>query len=244
MTRHMHRPPVFLTAAAAAAITLLVAPSTLWALKLPAAVIRFEINGTAGDGGVQFFLDGQGWKSCKISRPDGNHLVTVTATITDNGSPGTNGLTELFIESAEPSFAEQSLGALLALFPAGKYQFDCTTTDDKALKSSAQLTHQLPATPAPAHQFLPDNVVRIVWPPVEGPFEPGGQDVVIVAYEIIVERLSNGQKFSITLPALPANNRVTVPAEFIKPNTQYKGEVLAIEASGNQTIGEFEFTTP
>jgi hypothetical protein len=244
MTRHIHRLPVFLTAAAAAAITLLIAPSILWALRLTAAQIRFEINGTAGDGGVQFFLDGQGWKSCEISRPDGNHLVTVTATISDNGSPGTNGLTELFIESAEPSFADQSLAALLALFPAGRYEFDCLTTDDKPLKSSAQLTHKLPGTPAPSTQFLSGGVVRIAWPPVVGPFEPGGQAVVIVAYQIIVERLSDGLKFDITLPALPANNRVTVPEEFIRPNTEYKGEVLAIEASGNQTIGEFEFTTP
>jgi hypothetical protein len=235
---------MFLTAAAAAAITLLIAPSTPWALRLPAALIRFEINGTAGDGGVQFFLDGQGWKSCEISRPDGSHLVTVTATISNNGSPGTNGLTELFIESAEPSFDEQSLAALQALFPVGRYQFDCLTTDDKLLRSSAQLTHKLPGTPAPSPQFLGGTVVRIEWPPVVDPFEPGGQAVVIVAYQIIVERLSDGLKFDITLPALPANNRVTVPAEFIKPNTRYKGEVLAIEQSRNQTIGEFEFTTP
>ena len=149
MTGHMQRQPVSLTVAAAAAITLLAAPSALWALKLPAAVIRFEINGTAGDGGVQFFLDGEGWKSCEISRPDGSHLVTVAATISDNGSAGTNGLTELFIESAEPSFADQSLAELLALFPAGKYDYDCVTIDDKSLKGSAQLTHKLPATPAP-----------------------------------------------------------------------------------------------
>jgi hypothetical protein len=37
---------------------------------------------------------------------------------------------------------------------------------------------------------------------------------------------------------------VTVPAEFIVPKTKYKGEVLAIEESGNQTIAQFEFTTP
>jgi hypothetical protein len=166
----------------------------------------------------------------------------VTATISNNGRPGTNGLTELFIESAEPSFEEQPLTELLALFPAGAYGFDCV--GDKPLKSSAQLTHKLPGTPTPTPQFLSGSVVRIEWSPVMGPFVPGGQAVVIIAYEIIVERLSNGVKFDITLSALPANNRVTVPAEFIKPNAQYEGEVLAIEASGNQTIGKFEFTTP
>ena len=186
----------------------------------------------------------EGWKSCEISRPDGSHLVTVAATITDNGSAGTNGLTELFIESAEPSFADQSLAELLDLFPAGKYDYDCVTIDDKSLKGSAQLTHKLPATPDPTPQFLSGGGVQITWPPVTAPFEPRGQAVVVVAYEIIVERLSDGRKFDITLGALPSNNRVTVPQEFITPNTQYKVEVLAIEASGNQTIGEEEFTTP
>jgi hypothetical protein len=67
---------------------------------------------------------------------------------------------------------------------------------------------------------------------------------VIAGYEVIVERLTDGRKFSITLEA--ATTAVTVPAEFIKPNTQYVGEVLAIEASGggNQTITQFQFTTP
>jgi hypothetical protein len=240
MTRHMHRLPAFLVAAAAV-IILPLTPSTLWAIPLSAAAIRFEINGTAGDAGVQFFLDGTGWKSCAVSDPHGNLLVTVTAT----GSAGMNGLTELFIESAEPSFEVQPLEDLLGLFPQGNYGFDCVTTDDKALKRSASLTHKLPATPEGVG-FDP-GPGTIVWQEVTGPFELDGEvfgdsNVVIVAYEIIVERLSDGLKFSITLPA-PATS-VTVPVEFIKPHTKYKVEVLAIESGGNQTIAEVEFTTP
>jgi hypothetical protein len=241
MTRHMCRLPAILTATVAAAITLLVAPPTLWALKLPAAIIRFEINGTAGDGGVQFFLDGPQWKRCTILRPDGGHLVTIETTVSEDGSPGTNGLTELFSESAEPSFLEQSLEALLALYPAGNYKFDCLTTDDTPLQSVAKLTHKLPATPDPA-VVQNNGVVQITWGAVVDPFQPGGQSVVIVTYEVIVER-SDGVKFNITLPAKNEGNSVTVPPEFITPRTNYKGEVLAIEQSGNQTIGEFEFKT-
>jgi hypothetical protein len=37
---------------------------------------------------------------------------------------------------------------------------------------------------------------------------------------------------------------LTVPAVFIEPGTKYKGEVLAIEESGSQTIAGFEFKTP
>jgi hypothetical protein len=241
MTRHMRRLPALLTVTVAAAITLLVAPPTLWALKLPAAIIRFEFNGTALDGGVQFFLDGPQWKRCTILRPDGDHLVTIETTVSEDGSPGTNGLTELFSESAEPSFAEQSPEELLALFPAGNYEFNCLTTDDMPLKSVARLTHKIPATPEP-EVIQENNVVQITWPAVVDPFLPGGQGVVIVTYEVIVER-SDGVKFNITLPAKNQGNSVTVPPEFITPNTNYKGEVLAIEQSGNQTIGEFEFET-
>lgn len=238
MTRHLRRLPALLTATVAAAITLLVAPSTLWALKLPAAIIRFEINGTAGDGGVQFFLDGPQWKRCTILRPDGGHLVTINTTVSEDGSPGTNGLTELFSESAEPSFAEQSLEALLALYPAGNYKFECLTTDDKPLNSVAKLTHKLPATPEP-EVVEENNMVRITWPAVVAPFQPGGASVEVVAYQVIVER-SDGLKFDTTLPAKNQGNSVTVPPEFLTPGMQFKGEVLAIERNGNQTIGEFE----
>jgi hypothetical protein len=233
MTGHVPRLPAFLTAAAAAAITLLVTPWTLWAAPLSDALIRIEINGTDGDAGVQFFLDGKGWTSCSISDPDGNPLVTVTA----DGSAATNGLTELFIESAEPSFQQQPLEELLLLFPEGDYGFSCQTTGSQ-LNGSASLTHKLPATPAGVG-FVAG---QIVWEEVTEPFEVNGPAVVVVAYEVIVERLSDGLKFSITLPA-PATS-VTVPAEFILPGTKYKAEVLAIEESGNQTIAEIEFTTP
>jgi hypothetical protein len=238
MIRHMRRLPAFLMAAAAAAITLLVTPSTLWAAPLSEALIRIEINATDGDAGVQFFLDGKAWKSCDISDPDGNLLVTVTAV----GSAGSNGLTELFIESSEPSFEEQPLADLLELFPAGNYEFDCVTTDDKTLKRSAALTHKLPA--GPNVTVSQGASVVIAWVAVPGAFQPGvgDPDVVIGGWEVIVERLTDGRKFSITLPATATS--VTVPPEFIKPKTKYKLEVLAIEESGNQTITEEEFTTP
>jgi hypothetical protein len=44
---------------------------------------------------------------------------------------------------------------------------------------------------------------------------------------------------------LPNVTKVTVPPEFLEPNTDYKFEVLAIEAGGNQSITEGEpFSTP
>jgi hypothetical protein len=47
--------------------------------------------------------------------------------------------------------------------------------------------------------------------------------------------------FSVDLPA--TITKVTVPPEFIQANAEYIFEVLAIEASKNQTISEGSFTT-
>ena len=41
----------------------------------------------------------------------------------------------------------------------------------------------------------------------------------------------------------PETTSVTVAPEFMAPGTEYKFEVLAIEASGNQTISKREFET-
>jgi len=49
-------------------------------------------------------------------------------------------------------------------------------------------------------------------------------------------------EFSVTLT--PTAMMITVPSEFLLPATEYKFEVLAIEASGNQTLSESTFTTP
>ncbi|MGH3476901.1 MAG: fibronectin type III domain-containing protein [Nocardioidaceae bacterium] len=74
-------------------------------------------------------------------------------------------------------------------------------------------------------------------------WQPGAQPagVEIVSYQVIVERENPLRVFSVDLPATTTS--VTIPAEFLEPGTQYKVEVLAIEASGNQTITEVEFTT-
>lgn len=237
MTRRMRRLRALLTATAAAAITLLFTPSTLWALPISDARIIVEINGTDGDAGVQFFLDGKGWRSCSIFDPDSNLLVNVTA----DGSAGTNGLTELSIESAEPSFQQQTLAELVALFPVGDYPFDCETTGGQNMNGTASLTHKFPATPTVT--VSQGANVAISWQAVPGPFQlgVGDPDVVIGGWEVIIERLSDGRKFSITFPADVTS--VTVPSEFIEAGTKYKGEVLAIEESGNQTIAGFQFMT-
>jgi hypothetical protein len=70
-----------------------------------------------------------------------------------------------------------------------------------------------------------------------------------VAYQVIVEEdavalFPEGfakPVFSVYLPAGATN--VSVPAEFMRDDTCYKYEVLAIEESGNQTLSSAEFET-
>ena len=237
MKRHMNMLSVFLLTV----VTLLVTAPKLWALSLAEARIIIEINATDGDAGIQLFLDGEDWNVCQVSDPNGVIVLNIQA----SGSMGGQGLTELFFESAEPSFNEQTLAQLLALFPKGKYNIDCITTGGQMLNGSATLTHKLPAAPVvispeEGAALDPNMPVVIQWQSVTTAF-PGGELGVIAGYEIIVERLKDGLKFSITLPATATF--VTVPAEFIQPKREYKFEVLAIEKSGNQTITESSFKT-
>jgi hypothetical protein len=219
---------------------LITAPK-LWAIPLSAVRIIIEINSTAGDAGIQMFLDGQGWNVCQVSDPNGVVVLNMQA----SGSVGFQGITELFFESAEPSFDEQPLAELLALFPKGKYNFDCTTTEGQLLKASATLTHKLPAAPnvmtPQSGGVNPNMPVVIQWQQSFTTAFPGGELGVIAGFEIIVERIKDGRIFSITLPATATS--VTVPQQFIQPNTDYKFEVLAIDQSGNQTITESSFKT-
>lgn len=218
---------IFLMAAA-------MAPAA-WGARLDDTAIFFEINDTDGDAGIQLFLDGEGWDSMQVRDPDGDVILNIAA----EDSIGLQGITELFFESAEPSFDVQTLDELLALFPEGTYRFKGTTTGGRKLKGKARLTHALPNAPnflRPQENqpvFFDDAVVE--WQLVPDP--PGSR---IVGYEVIVEN-EDDRTFAVELPR--AGRSIRLPPEFMEPNTEYKVEILAIEKSGNKTISEREFTT-
>lgn len=241
MTRHMHMLPLFLVAV----LTLLVTAPKLWAIPFSQTKIIIETNATAGDAGIQIFLDATGWKRLEIFDPNGQKIFDVRA----SGSVGMTGITELFFESAEPSFEDLPLDQLLARFPQGNYTFKGTTVDGKTLNGNATLKHNIPAGPEivfPAEgaaPLNPNNPVVIDWDPVTDPFPDTDLAVKIVAYQVIVERVKPTplRVFSVEVPA--AVTKVTVSPEFLQANAEYIFEVLAIEASGNQTISEGAFTT-
>jgi hypothetical protein len=206
--------------------------------RLDEAAIYIEINATDGDAGIQLFLDAEGWERMQVLDPSGRVIFDVSA----SGSLGMQGVTELFFESAEPSFEEQPLDEFLELFPAGSYRFRGRTTDGVPLRGRAELTHHLPDAPVlvspadGADDVDPEETV-IEWNPVPDP--PGSR---IAGYQVVIE-IEEPRLRVFSTDVGPQTTQVTVPPEFLDPGTEYKVEVLAIEEGGNRTISEAEFTT-
>ncbi len=212
------------------------------------ARIKFEINATDGDGGMQIFVDADEWKSLEIRDPNGK-MVFESRT---RGAFGKNGGTELFLETGEPAFTELPLPELLERFPAGVYTFRAKGLEGERMTGTATLTHNLPDGPhlmAPLQQgplqqgpLQDPNNTTLVWEPVP---PPNGSP--IVAYQVLVVNPSTGlpavPKVTLDVHMPPTATRLIVPQGFLRPDTEYEWEVLAIEAGGNQTLSSSFFKT-
>jgi hypothetical protein len=212
------------------------ASATRTTIPLDDATMIIEVNSTDGDAGLQVFLDGEPWRSIEVRSPDGRKILAVEA----KRELRDHGLTELFSESNEPSFDELPLEEFLALFSEGEYRFSGTTVEGARLTGTATLSHDIPAgpvivSPEDGAVVSPDALV-VEWEPVTA---PAGID--IAGYQVVVEREDPLRVFQVTLPSTATS--ITVPAEFLEAATDYKVEVLAIEANGNQTITENAFVT-
>ena len=195
--------------------------------------IFIEFNSSANDLGFHVFLDGEDWRKLKIKNPVGRTIFAVEG----KGAFGKLGLTELFFEGAEPSLDEFPREELLALFPEGEYEFEGRTAGGEALGGKGTLTHAVPAPPDISAQVGANDMLAISWAPVTEPAEGFEGPIDVAGYQVIVG------PFQVTLPASSTN--VTVPPQFVASlgAGQHAFEVLAIDASGNQTIAEGSFET-
>ena len=216
----------------AAAVALGFAAPARPATQFPEARIFIEYNSTDNDLGFHVFLDAEEWRSATIKNPAGETIYDVAG----RGAFGELGLSELFFEGAEPSLDEVPLAALLAKMPEGRYTFEGVTVNGGVLRSRPRLSHAVPAGPVVTVSVSGDEVV-LHWNAVTAP-PPGFplRAIQIVGYQVIVEPLQ------ITLPA--TSRSFELPDELIAalgPGT-HAYEVLAIDASANQTItsGTFE----
>jgi hypothetical protein len=210
-------------------------------VPLEDARLKFEINSTDRDGGVQVFIDAEEWKTMSIFDPQGKQIFSTET----GGRLARFGGSELFLESGEPPFSELSLSKLLKQWPAGVYKFRGTGADAQVFRGSARLTHRLPAGPklvTPVEGSAPqpqDTVMH--WR--QAPAPEGSR---IIGYQVLVERETELNALPVvTLDVMmpPTATSLRVPPGFLRPKAEYSWEVLAIERSGNQTLSSSTFMT-
>lgn len=217
------------------------------------AEIYFELNDTDGDLGIHALIDGDEWKRLEIEDPRERKMLNIFV----RGRLRRQGLTELFFESAEPTFDELAPERFFRRFPEGEYEIEGVTLEGEELESTAELTHLIPAPPSGIEvsgvEILPDEVdcdedipvvdgedgIVISWDPVTHSHLNLGRTnefIEVVNYQVVVEEDESELVFSVHLP--PDETAVTVPSEFIDLGDEFKFEILVREASGNQTAVE------
>jgi hypothetical protein len=223
------------------------------------ADIFFELNNTDGDLGIHGKIDGGPWTHIEIEDPNGRKMMDVRA----KGRLKQQAVTELFFESAEPTFDELDPEDFFARFPEGTYEVGGLSQDGEELESETEVTHTMPAPPVPTVNDAPmaevcdeedpdydvtvtSAPVTIAWHEVVMSHPDLGTSppiaVTIHNYEVVVEvELEvDGEEFvslfSVILP--PGERSMTIPAEFLSLGEAFKYEVLAREESFNQTAVE------
>lgn len=214
------------------------------------ADIYFELNHTDGDLGIHALIDGDAWKRLQIEDPRGHKLLDIRV----YGRLRKQGLTEIFFESAEPSFDELPPARFFARFPEGEYEVEGETLEGEELESTDVLMHVMPApagnitvngTPSAENCDAADlptvaegEAVVIDWDPVTTSHPDVGRAgaVDIEKYEFFVEGGDPLLVFSVELP--PDQTAFEIPEGFLELGDEFKFEILAVNADGNRTAIE------
>jgi hypothetical protein len=243
-----------LAAIAAAAFVLCAAPAG-WAdeeqeAPFDIADLFFELNHTDSDLGIHGFVDGDAWRRLEIEDPRGREMLDLRV----SGRLRKQGLTEIFFESAEPTFDELPAEAFFRRFPEGEYEFEGTTLEGEELESTDVLSHVMPAPPENLRisgvESTEDNCAQVVlgdsivisWDPVATSHPDVGEDgpIEVVSYQLVVEQEEPVVRvFSADLP--PNVTEMEVPDGFFVTEGEYKFEILVQETSGNRTAVECAF---
>jgi hypothetical protein len=239
------------TAVATAALMAGVPASVGWAAEFSEADVIAELNNTDGDLGFHALIDGDPWKLVQIRDPNGRKILQVRP----SRSLGRQGMTELFFESAEPTFDELSPEEFFDRFPEGEYEITGRTIDGKMLKSTAEFTHVMPAAPVifVNGEELPDGCdggptvaaanpddVTISWDPVTTSHPGIGEpdvEIELELYQVAVSR-ENEPALDFTADLPPDVTAMKLPQGLASPGDEFKVEVLVREESGNQTATE------
>jgi hypothetical protein len=213
--------------------------------ELAEAELYFELNDSAGDLGIHSSIDGGPYTTLEIEDPRGNAMLWMGAF----GRLAQQGMTQFFLESAEPSFDELAPAAFFRRFPEGVYEVEAVDRRGVEFEAEVRLSHVLAARPGnitangvPAVDCdaatLPSlsEPVIVDWDPVTRAHPRIGKagPVEIARYEFFAER--EGVKFAVELP--PTVTEFEIPAEVLALGDEFKFEIIARTASGNNTAVE------
>jgi hypothetical protein len=221
--------------------------------RIAAAKLIIENNATDEDIGVHGAFDDDGWSELCVFDPTGRPI----AVFDPRGQLDDLTMAGVVFESREPPVGEFSMDDLAAAFPEGTYKVRGRSFDGRTLVGSATFTHDVPAPPTITAPKLAEDPERpgppisrnglvVDWNPVTTTVD--GRPVTITGYEVIVTKEDHDDPNGFSRPVydvhVPARvNALSVPHEFLEPNTVYELEVLALETSGNQTISVGFFLT-
>lgn len=232
-----------------------------------------EINATDGDVGFHTLLDGDAWRLAKMYDGDGDRMLKVRGTDDLDEQGVTELFFEsaeppCWYDAHDPDVDwgpedVVTVEEFLERFEKGVYKAEGVTLEGKRLKGRDWLNHNLPAAPDVDVDVSEDEdgevEVTIRWEggndlgkcPVPRGMNPAR--VKVVRWEVAVEpeedELPDGLPFvKLTIQFPPEVTSFEVPEEFLQPYidadvTDFKFEVGAREARGNQTFTEEEFST-
>jgi len=249
MTQYLSRLPVRLLLTAALLLgtaVLMTAARAQPPEQFEEAELFVELNDTDGDLGLHASIDGEPWTALEITGPGRRLLLDMFS----RGQLRRQGLTQLFFESAEPSFDELDPADFFSRFPEGQYEIAGRALEGGRIVSTAVLSHVLAAPPAnilvaavPAATSCDADPLPIVLAPVTISWEPvttshpeiGKQGPVTISrYQFFVER--EGAKLSIDLP--PAVTEFEIPTRVTNLGNEFKFEIIARTTTGNNTAVE------
>ncbi len=215
-------------------------------VRLPATKLIIEHNSTAEDTGVHGFFDGIDWKKLCVYDPRGRIVLEVEP----QRQLRTQTISGIFFESAEPPNEEVPIEEILRRFPEGQYSVRGRAKDGRRLTGAALFTHEIPAAPVitfPADGgSVPASNLTITWNHVTTTLD--GDPLNRTGYEVILTKQvpddPNGfSKPAVSIHVPPSVTSLTVPNQFLEPNSRYEIEIIVLEVSGNQTITSIFFDT-
>ncbi len=232
-------------------------------LEFEDAAVYLELNNTDGDLGIHGLVDGDEWSEITLEDPTGRALIEIA----NYGSVAIQGLTELFFESAEPTFDNLNPDDFFARFPEGTYEWSGVTIEGEEIESEVELSHKIPAAPtvyvngtalegcdeAPFISANASGTYTVSWDevtmrhPVLGS-RPGTADVEVDLYQFVLER-DEQVVFGEEVPELAVTMNldsevfhVELPAAMISVGQEVKNEVLTRSEEGNQSATELCWT--